>query len=126
MTRPRDIKVLLVDHEPAVARKISAYLERQGFSVAIDADHDAFDGTTCDCVVVDLTFSSRGRIRMWREVRDRGGIPIVSVITGAQADGAYELGPDYVTTPFLVSEIALRVVVAIRRMRDAATGRSRT
>jgi len=116
-------KILVVEDEAKIARTLSLYLERAGFSVTISpTGTDAlpsFRREQPDLVVLDLGLPGMDGLDVAREMRHEGNTPIIMLTARSEeADKlvGLELGADdYVTKPFSPREVVARVRTVLRR-----------
>jgi CheY-like chemotaxis protein len=124
--------ILVVDDEASVVEVVSLYLKREGFSVRVARDGrsalTAIQTQLPALVVLDLMVPEIDGLEMMRRLRDSPttDIPVIMLTARQQeTDRIYglELGADdYVTKPFDIEELKLRVEGSIRRsMREALT-----
>jgi two-component system KDP operon response regulator KdpE len=119
----KDLRVLVVDDEPAIRRFLRASLGAQGYQV-IEAQtaHSArelFRRNTPDVVVLDLGLPDGDGLDIIKELRDGGSAaPIIVLSSRTDEAGkvrALDLGADdYVTKPFGVEELLARLRAALR------------
>jgi DNA-binding response OmpR family regulator len=119
-----DMKVLIIEDEPALQQSIQTYLEHQGF--VCEAVGDFLTGLEkihqyqYDCVVVDIGLpygSGLDIVKDLKEVESRTGIIIISAKNALEDKlKGLELGSDdYLTKPFHLSELNARIHAIIRR-----------
>ncbi len=115
--------ILVVDDERHIVDLLRLYLEKEGWAVvaagdgdealALHARHDP------DLVILDLMLPKRDGFEVCRELRRRGGTPILMLT--ARSDDVdsivgLELGADdYVTKPFNPRALVARVKAILRR-----------
>lgn len=124
-----DIRVLVVDDEPAIRKLLRTGLGSQGFDVV-----EAKDGAEAralkarkpapDLIILDLGLPDVSGQDLLREWRGEGDLtPIVILSSRADESGiveALELGADdYVTKPFGAAELMARLRVALRHRLQA-------
>jgi two-component system, OmpR family, KDP operon response regulator KdpE len=117
------LRVLVVDDEPAILRFLRPGLSTQGYVVS-----EAHDGTTAldairrksvDLVVLDLGLPDIDGLDIIKEVRDSGDTLPIIVLSSRETEGikvqALDLGADdYVTKPFGIDELLARIRAAQR------------
>jgi two-component system, OmpR family, phosphate regulon response regulator PhoB len=121
--------ILIVDDEVELARTVAYGFEQEGFATrhaetgkaAIDA---ALEGPTPDLIVLDLMLPDLNGTEVCRELRRRDATRAVPIVFLTARDNeidrvvAFELGADdYVSKPFSVRELTLRVRALLRRVR---------
>lgn len=126
------IRILVAEDDPSMRRLLRRILEAGNYAVA-----EATDGTSAwnalfstpapDLVLLDLALPGRDGLSIVRELRARGGVvPIVVVSSHAEETRkveALDLGADdYITKPFGAPELLARLRVALRHrlQRDGA------
>jgi two-component system KDP operon response regulator KdpE len=119
----KELRVLVVDDEPAIRRFLRASLSAQGYQV-IEAQtatgaRELFRRNTPDVVVLDLGLPDGDGLDIIKELRDSGSAaPIIVLSSRTDEAGkvrALDLGADdYVTKPFGVEELLARLRAALR------------
>jgi DNA-binding response OmpR family regulator len=116
--------VLVVDDDPTVSDVVRRYLEQDGFRVRLAADGlaalAAVAAETPDLVVLDLMLGGIDGLEVCRRLRRAlPDLPVVMLTAlGEEADRVVGLevgADDYVTKPFSVRELVLRVRSVLRR-----------
>jgi len=119
----KDLRVLVVDDEPAIRRFLRASLSAQGYQVIeAQTSHGAlelFRRNTPDVVVLDLGLPDGDGLDVIRELREGGSAaPIIVLSSRTDEAGkvrALDLGADdYVIKPFGVEEFLARLRAALR------------
>ncbi|MBK6755495.1 MAG: response regulator transcription factor [Flavobacteriales bacterium] len=118
--------LLIVEDERSLADDIKAYLDGPGVRCAIAGTvREALDtilNKPFDCLVLDLTLPDGNGLEVLRELKGMGrtdGVVIVSA-KDALADRIEGLrigADDYITKPFHLAELAVRVQATVRRTR---------
>lgn len=116
---------LVVDDEPRLVSLVSAYLEREGFSVSTAADgEDAIrlaHERPPDVVVLDLMLPGIDGIEVCRRIRTFSDAYIVMLSARAEEVdkivGLSTGADDYVTKPFSPGELVARIRAMLRRPR---------
>ena len=113
-------RILIIEDEEDISELLSFYLQSQGFEVQIAADgltgFNCFMGAPPDLLLLDLMLPKMGGMeicgRLKRDERYRD-IPIIMLTAkNSEADRilGFEVGADdYVTKPFSLQEVALRI-----------------
>ncbi|MFH1169242.1 MAG: response regulator transcription factor [Chloroflexota bacterium] len=125
-------KVLVVDDEARIADIIKAYLERDGYQVAV-----AYDGRAAletarkqppDMIILDLMLPEISGWDVCRSLRRESDVPIIMLTAREEVTDkivGLELGADdYVTKPFDPKELMSRVKAVLRRYEGRAASKS--
>lgn len=131
-------KILLVDDDQQLLRKVRVYLERLGYVVATAEDGISAlklaESMSPDLVVLDINFpDSKNSVRrsidgveVLRRLRESGGIPILMLSSTNVSEMkvmALRLGADdYLSKPFELQELAARIEAVLRRTRHETLG----
>lgn len=120
--------VLVVDDEEAIAEAVRARLESEGYRVIV-----AFDGPEAikahaehrpDLVVLDLMLPGMDGLEVCQEIQKEGWTPVLMLTARTEeADkvAGFAVGADdYLTKPFSLRELAMRVKAILRRMERIA------
>ena len=122
--------ILVVDDEPQVISIVKAYLERDGYEVAVARNgSDAlqeFRRAVPDLVVLDVMLPSIDGLDVLREMRRTSQVPVIMLTARAESEDklvGLELGADdYVTKPFSPRELNARVKAVLRRSQSVPAG----
>ena len=129
MTRPRQLRILVVDDDPAMVGAITALVGTEGHQVIT-----AYDGLTAvrryreespDVVLLDLAMPGPDGFSVIGQIRALGTAPVI-VVSGESAETAkvraLGLGADdYLTKPFGRAELLARIAALMRRAEGALT-----
>jgi two-component system OmpR family response regulator len=124
-----DVRLLLVEDDPALARQIAAALDKAGYAVdrRSDGEEAWFLGDTesYDAVVLDLGLPKLDGLEVLRRWRAAGRAMPVIILTARSSwrekvTGLREGADDYLAKPFEIDELLARLEALIRR----ASGRS--
>ncbi|MDA0635516.1 response regulator transcription factor [Nonomuraea sp. MCN248] len=119
-------KVLVVDDEPNIRELLAEALMLNGFTVrTASSGWRALEAVTRekpDIVVLDVMLPDLDGFAVARRLRERGDSPMVLFLTARDAvsdriAGLTAGGDDYVTKPFSLDEVVLRVRAILRRVR---------
>jgi DNA-binding response OmpR family regulator len=119
--------ILLIEDDPDVTRLAAAYLEREGYRVAVERDGTAgllsCERNRPDLVVLDWMLPGSSGIDVLRRLRRASDVPVL-FLTARSEEGdrilALELGADdYLTKPFSPRELVARVAAILRRTHPA-------
>lgn len=122
------LRVLVVDDEPAIRRLLKTSFAAQGYHVLEAGDGrsslDAFKAGKVDLIVLDLGLPGMDGFAVIKELREEGSaVPIVVLSSRDDEAGkvkALDIGADdYVTKPFGVDELMARARAALRHRLQA-------
>jgi len=118
------LKILIVEDEKVLNESMVTYLSGSGYTCeSVSTYQDALekiDHHTYDCIVLDIMLpggSGLQLLKYLKEDRKDEGVIIISA-KGALDDkmAGFELGADdYLTKPFHLSELSMRIAAIIRR-----------
>jgi two-component system, OmpR family, response regulator len=127
--------ILVVDDEPAITDLLSTALRYMGYQVTTAATgHAALDVAATvapDLVVLDVLLPDIDGFEVCRRLRDaRDFVPVIFLSARDSEDdritGFVRGGDDYVTKPFSLEELTLRIGALLRRVRgEDADGTAR-
>lgn len=118
--------LLIVEDERSLADDIKAYLDGPGTRCTIAGSvRDALDrilDRPFDCLVLDLTLPDGNGLEVLRQLKGMGrtdGVVIVSAKDELEhrIEGLRLGADDYITKPFHLAELAVRVEATVRRAR---------
>ena len=124
-------RVLVVDDEPAITDLLSTALRYMGYEVSTArtgmAALDAASRTPPDLVVLDVMLPDIDGFEVCRRLRADGDFVPVIFLTARDAEddrvtGFIRGGDDYVTKPFSLEELTLRIGALLRRVRAKDSG----
>lgn len=120
----------MIDDEPQIQKAVCSRLEREGYRIEVAGDGEEalekFAAFVPDLVVLDLMLPGRDGFDICSWIRQQGTTPII--ILSARGDeldkmAGFHLGADdYITKPFSLSELALRVAAVLRRSGSSGDG----
>lgn len=120
----KPIRVLVVDDEPVLAELVSMALRYEGWDIATAADGASAIAsareTAPDVVVLDVMLPDMSGLEVLRRLREQiPGLPLL-LLTAKDAvedriAGLTAGGDDYVTKPFSIEEVVLRLRALLRR-----------
>ena len=122
--------ILVVDDEPSITDLLATALRYMGFQVTTAATGfaalDAAASRSPDLVVLDVMLPDIDGFEVCRRLRDgRDFVPVIFLTARDAEDdrvtGFIRGGDDYVTKPFSLQELTLRIAALLRRTRGEAT-----
>jgi DNA-binding response OmpR family regulator len=122
---PTKATILAVDDEPRVLKLLKANLESSGYKVLTAADGeeaiDLVERHLPNLVILDLMLPKMDGYAACRRIREFSSVPIIMLTArSAQVDliHGFEVGADdYLTKPFSVTELLMRVQAVLRRSK---------
>jgi DNA-binding response OmpR family regulator len=120
------MKILIIEDELAIADFLKSSLERQLYivDVASDGQRGAFLGRTnqYDLIILDYLLPKQNGLEVVKEIRLEKKTPIIMLTVKSELDikkQAYDLEiDDFLTKPFLLDELFLRIRALLRRPRQ--------
>jgi two-component system KDP operon response regulator KdpE len=118
------VRVLVVEHQTAFARRLRSRLAKHAFSVEVATSashaHAAYVRFSPDLIVLDVDHGRETASALIQDIRARAGLPIIvlSVCT-AEHDRVAMLeagADDYLTKPVGLDELLARIRVAMRHV----------
>lgn len=121
----RKATILVVDDEPHVLKLVRANLEPSGYKVLTASDGElaisVVEREIPDLVILDLMLPKMDGYTACRRIREFSAVPIIMLTArSAQVDlvHGFEVGADdYLTKPFDVTELLMRVQAVLRRSK---------
>jgi DNA-binding response OmpR family regulator len=118
-----EIKILVVDDEKNIVDVVKAYLEKEGFKVVTASDGEealkTFNTEDIHLIVLDLMLPKLTGEEVCSKIRAASSVPIIMLTAKAEEDEKIEgisIGADdYLTKPFSVRELVVRVRALLRR-----------
>ncbi|MEB3273935.1 MAG: response regulator transcription factor [Prochlorothrix sp.] len=120
-------KILIVDDDPAVRNLISRFLATQGFT--IEAAEDGQRGLTLfatfqpDLVILDVNLPDSNGYQLCQEMQRQTGVLVLMLTSrddeSDKLEGFRQGADDYITKPFILSELGARVAAILKRQRMA-------
>ncbi len=117
--------ILAVDDEPHVLRLLKANLESSGYKVLTAQNGEeaveAVARESPDLVILDLMLPKMDGYAVCRRIREFSAVPVI-ILTARSAEvdlvHGFEVGADdYLTKPFSVTELLMRVQAVLRRSK---------
>ncbi len=122
---PRKATILAVDDEPHVLRLIKANLESSNYKVLTATDGEeaihTVESEVPDLLILDIMLPQMDGYTVCGRIREFSSVPIIMLTArSAQVDlvHGFEVGADdYLTKPFDVTELLMRVQAVLRRSK---------
>ena len=122
---PTKATILAIDDEPHVLKLLKANLESSGYVVLTAADGEQalrlVEDRLPDLIILDLMLPKMDGYAVCRHIREFSAVPIIMLTArSAQVDlvHGFEVGADdYLTKPFSVTELLVRVQAVLRRSK---------
>ena len=122
---PIKATILAVDDEPRVLKLLKANLESSGYAVLTAADGEealqTMERELPDLVLLDLMLPKMDGYAVCRRIREFSAVPVLMLTArSAQVDliHGFEVGADdYLTKPFSITELLMRVQAVLRRSK---------
>lgn len=127
-----DVKILVVDDEPAICEIVKAYLEREGFTVYTAADGDQAlameEEHRPDLLILDVMLPKLSGWEICQSIQRPVSIIFLTAnCTESDMLTAFSLGADdYMTKPFHPRELVARVKAILRRAGRKTTNKIAT
>jgi two-component system, OmpR family, response regulator MprA len=127
---PADMRILVVDDEPAVREALERILRHDGFEVAMACDGREAVRTQAaapaDAVLLDVLMPGLDGLEVCRRMRDTGDRTPVLMLTardevGDRVAGLEAGADDYLSKPFALEELLARLRALLRRTNGDAT-----
>jgi DNA-binding response OmpR family regulator len=121
------MKVLLIDDDPKQLRTVRLALEREGFTVegAASGEEGLFKAELNNyrVVILDLSLPDLDGLEICKQLRKNGSNSYILMLTARDAEQEKIIGflagaDDYVTKPFSLAELVMRVKVGLRRVEN--------
>lgn len=119
--------ILIIEDETDIADTIKIYLEKHGYAVDVKYDGNAgflaLKLNQYDCCLLDLNLPGRDGMEIINDIREAGNIiPVIMLTARSQIydklDGFKHGADDYITKPFHLAEVLVRIEAVIRRFSD--------
>lgn len=128
MRKLQDAKILLVDDNRDLLNLLKEELHRAGYrelrmADSVKAARKNLTEETPELVVLDINLPDGDGFSLFREIREQSDVPILFLSArDADSDRLFGLGlgaDDYLTKPFLMQELLLRIQTILRRFYRA-------
>lgn len=117
-------RVLLVEDDPSLGTLLEEYLNAKGFETKLADDgnkgYDQFCKGTFDLLLLDVMMPHKDGITLAKEIRlNDKNIPIIFLTAKSMKEDTIEGfnagGDDYITKPFSMEELMVRINAVLRR-----------
>lgn len=121
------MKILLAEDETDMSRVVSAALKRQGYTVVtVDNGLDAVKATqeqSFNILLMDVMMPKLDGFSALKQIREQGNDTYAIMLTAKtqiddKVNGFQNGADDYVTKPFLLRELIMRIKSRERRIND--------
>lgn len=117
--------ILAVDDEPRVLKLLEANLKSSGYAVLTAADGEQalriFEREMPDLVLLDLMLPKMDGYAVCRRIREFSAVPVIMLTARSEHVDlihGFEVGADdYLTKPFSIAELLMRVAAVLRRSK---------
>src|ERR1017187_8359632 len=122
------MKILIVEDEPALNKSIVDYLSSQQYLCeSVSNFRDALDKIECyeyDCIVLDIMLPGGNGLQLLQALKTAGKTDGVIIISAKnelddKIKGLNLGADDYLTKPFHLSELSVRIAAIIRQIGRA-------
>ncbi|MGZ3883272.1 MAG: response regulator transcription factor [Bacteroidia bacterium] len=117
-------RILLVEDDPSLGTLLEEYLNAKGFETKLADDgvkgYDVFCKNTFDLLLLDVMMPHKDGITLAKEIRQTDkNIPIIFLTAKSMKEDTIEGfnagGDDYMTKPFSMEELLVRINAVLRR-----------
>lgn len=129
------IRILLVEDDPNLGQILNEYLQLKGYDTVLckdgEAGFEAYQSGGFDFCILDVMMPKKDGFSLAREIRamDRN-IPLIFLTAKSMKEDTIEglkLGADdYLTKPFSMEELLLRIQAILKRSNKNGSGKSGT
>lgn len=124
MRKIQDAKILVVDDNRELRNLLKEELSGTGYhrlwtAGSVQDARQAFEAADPELIILDINLPDGDGFSLFREIRETSEVPILFLSArDADSDRLFGLGlgaDDYMTKPFLMQELLLRVQLILRR-----------
>src|ERR1043165_1591235 len=117
-------RILLVEDDPSLGSLLEEYLNAKGFETKLADDgnkgYDVFCKNTFDLLLLDVMMPNKDGLTLAKEIRQTDkAVPIIFLTAKSMKEDTIEGfnagGDDYITKPFSMEELLVRVNAVLRR-----------
>ena len=120
------VKILIIEDEPDIRRNLEYNLGREGFNASsvatLDGAYEKINSKKFDLILLDLMLPDGSGLDFCKKIKSNSETEAIPVVILTAKDDevdkvvGFELGADdYVTKPFSVRELILRVKAILKR-----------
>lgn len=126
-----NIRVLIVEDDPNLGQILSEYLGIKGLSTTLCKDGEdgleAFNRGSFDLCILDIMMPKKDGFTLAKEIRDQNSrIPLIFLTAKSMKEDTIQglkIGADdYMTKPFSMEELLLRIQAVMRRVKSGDSG----
>ncbi len=121
-------RLLVVEDDPNLGELLSGYLRAKGFEVDLRTDGEqgmrAYEGSKFDLLILDVMMPVKDGFTLAKEIRQNDQTTPIIFLTAKSMKqdtirGFEAGGDDYLTKPFSMEELLMRVSAVLRRTQGA-------
>jgi two-component system response regulator VicR len=129
----KDINILVVEDDPNLGQILKEYLDLKGYTTQLATDGEVglqqFETGHFDFCILDIMMPKKDGFTLAKEIRQQDKeIPIIFLTAKSMKEdtiNGLKLGADdYLTKPFSMEELLLRIKAIMRRIKDNQEPRS--
>lgn len=131
----KKVKVLLAEDDKNLGTILKAYLEAKGYYTRLTVNgqeaYDAFKSEEYDFCIIDIMMPVKDGFALARDIRkENKEVPLLFLTAKAMEEDkikGFELGADdYITKPFSMEELLVRMKAILRRVKEDKSIKSDT
>jgi two-component system, OmpR family, response regulator len=135
MTTETSTRILLAEDDPNLGRLLQEYLDAKGYATTLATNgkeaYEIFRKNTYDLCLLDVMMPIKDGFTLAKEIRAvNEDIPLVFLTAKSMKEDTIEgfnVGADdYITKPFSMEELLLRLKAILRRVKFSATDTTKT
>lgn len=119
-------KILIVEDEELLAKKMKSFLESWGYEVEIVRDFSnvlqEFHSVSPDLVLMDINLPGVNGFEWTRQIRKESKVPIIFISSHSESMNIImalsQGGDDFITKPFDLQILAAKILALLRRSYD--------
>lgn len=126
-SKMKDINILVVEDDPNLGQILQEYLDLKGYATQLATDGEAglqqFETGNFDFCILDIMMPKKDGFTLAKEIRQQDKeIPIIFLTAKSMKEdtitGLKVGADDYLTKPFSMEELLLRIRAIMRRIKD--------